>query len=273
MAPSWSGSAGEINRADVLCPALIRIVKGDPGDSVAGAVIERHVLDPGILNDSVRPPRARVLRGSPVRHVEPGRDRDDVAVDRCDEFVFLLVIVHATNSAPWSRGIACADTDGIADEHLSGIDDVIRLIEDEKTTRLQARRAPERDLGRAFRVATRPRGEIARPARPIEAASKTHVFVATETARVAATAELENRLVGSRAPKGHVALHDDLAREVVGAGVQEDDLAGRTRGDGIVDLRRRRARVQRSAERGAVRNATRDADIGPVDGPRRTQDP
>src|SRR5437867_9116940 len=73
---------------NILRPTLVRIVKCDARGFRGIGVIQRQVLD--TVHDRgdraiPPPPYLRLLRGSPVRHVNTRRDGDLIPIDRSEE--------------------------------------------------------------------------------------------------------------------------------------------------------------------------------------------
>ena len=89
--------------------------------------------------------------------------------------------------------------------------------------------------------------------------------------------EPHDGLVWSCASQGHIAFRAEVdpAGQGVSPRIQEHNLIRGAGGDRVVNLREGNSWVERLADRGAVRDATRDPLVAsaPVNGPRGIEDP
>ena len=98
----------------------------------------------------------------------------------------MLVPPRSIGAAHTGVALATADADliGAAGEHCASVACIILLIKDDHGTDSQVRRARERDLGGAFRIASGPARDVARLSRPVRVAIDKADVPASGTAAV-----------------------------------------------------------------------------------------
>src|SRR5260370_4146690 len=108
----------------------------------------------------------------------------------------LVDLITAMDVSAWVRFVRCAaDMQNVADrvvadKHLSRIQQVVGLVQDEELTDREPGSAAESDLHGARAIASGPRGQVLRASSPIEAPLKTDIG---DRASRAATSRTERR--------------------------------------------------------------------------------
>jgi len=227
-------------------------------------VIHGQILDSAHRNGCVvRPPCFRRLRAPPIGHVKPWRNGDAVPINGGDSYELLLRAIRAPIGG---AGLLRTDIDCLTDPDRAVIGRrIVKLIKDQRGADFQIRRAAQRNRRRACRIAAGPCRQIPRIAGPVPITVE-EADIRAHPSAAASGGEHEERLIGAGSSECDIALvvEADARGERVRAGVEKDDLPTPTRGDRRVDLRRRRPRIERGADRGAMRNAAGYACLTPV---------